>query len=808
MQKIKHARRKQAKRNSFAKSKLEPPVSKTPLRDKLLQFRRGEKINNYAILDKPTRSGSKYLTPLGQGGSGTVFLASQMLHANVSIKRAIKFFVYHDDIAGKTINRKGGPISHKDFLNEIVNIAGFNHENLVKVTDAGIHRKNGVNIPFIVYEYIKGPDLKEVVNKDGNDQSITHHASVIRKRFSEKPEEILKVLIQIASGLKCLHDQEFAHCDMAPKNILLKMEEDYKPVIGDLGVGRSLKGSGKVLILGSVLYMPSEVRKYLYKEIPKSKLRTLQPQWDLYGFAKIGMELIELLPADQNLSWNEPLKDTLLECMDGARKRNISALLERLQWLLPINRVTANVPELSPSLAKNRKNLMPVEALMTTDRVRELIRHPALLRLAKVPQITMAYQVFPGAGHSRYEHSLGTMETMRRYLINLVDQGDFLAHLSSDKIETALVCALLSSITRFPLANIFVEIKGMPDKFMAEFSKDRILSEVFQIKNNAGLTLPQLIKKNFPSVSIECVTNILVGNKTLFEKEDELIYSLLNCSLDVRVVDFVRRDSLHLGITKEAFNLEELLSHLTIRHHRLALKITGVSVAEEIITLRYNLFNRIYWNRPNRAFVAMIRHLILQLASTEFFDDLRKIIIKTSEPELLGYLTVKAVASNREDLYNLACLLETPEQELFRVILELSPKENSDLSIVCQRIGEMDSLEILQLANNIATEISSILPLDKDPKTRVPVIVDIPSEPGSGNKLGDDILVVSRGKGPPTTSDNLSHISGIVKGVNDSFNDYLRRMRVFLHPKCYPENKKQREILQKRIEDYLLKCVA
>ncbi len=788
--------------------KSKPAISEESLsRGGFLRFTGGEKIKNYVILNNPKGLKSKSMSPLGEGGSSTVYLASQLLHENISIKRAIKFFVYRDDIAQKTLNRKSGGISRKDFLNEIVNIAGFNHEHLVKVTDAGMHGVNGKLVPFIVYEYIKGPDLREVINQEGKTYQENHPVSIVRARFLKNPEEILRLLIQIASGLKCLHDQHFAHCDIAPKNIFLKMDENYKAVIGDLGVGRFLQGAGKVVVLGSQGYMPSEVQKCLYKQISKAKLRSLQPQWDLYAFAQIGLELIKLLPANQHLSWSNPLRDTLLECIDGARKKGVSPLLERLTWLLPTNRVLANVPELSTGLATNQKSLMPVEALVTTKRVRLLIKHPALLRLAKVSQITMAYQVFPGAGHSRYEHSLGTMETMRRYLINLVDQGDFLGHLSSDKIETALVAALFSSLTRFPFSNILAEIKGIPSEYLEDFSKIHILHALFEIKNNDQLTLPLLIAAEFPAVNIECLKNILVGNKAKFEKEDELIYSLLNCSLDARVIDFVRRDSLHLGLTKEAFNLEELLRHLTVRHHRLALRITGVSVAEEIITLRYNLFNRIYWNIPNRAFVAMVRHLILSLASKEFFVALRSKILTGSEIDILGFLADEALRVESDGLLNLACLLTNPEQSLYRVITQLSPKENSDLSVICQRVGEMNSVAIKTLAENIATEVEDLLNCRDTRKSRVPIIVDVPSEPGSGNKLGDDILVVGRERSP-TTSDNLSHISGIVKGVNDSFDGYLRRMRVFIHPDFFPKEEEKREKLRMAIHSYLLKCVA
>src|SRR5207248_1292675 len=116
--------------------------------------------------------------------------------------------------------------------------------------------------------------------------------------------------------------------------------------------------------------------------------------------------------------------------------------------------------ELSVTISGRRHMLMPVQAPLASLRFRRIIQHPALLRLAKVRQMTNAYQTFAGANHTRYEHSLGTLETMRQYLMALLDQADFLDHLSSAKIETGLLCALFFSLTRFPYDNLFREIRG------------------------------------------------------------------------------------------------------------------------------------------------------------------------------------------------------------------------------------------------------------------------------------------------------------------------------------------------------------
>ena len=782
-------------------------AKKPPKRSVVIRLNVSDQIRTYSIIN-PSNVTSQVAVPLGEGGSGIVFLAAQRLHRNVLIKRAIKFFMYRDNIAQLTFHEKSRGISSKDFLNEIVNISEFSHENLVKVTDAGVHRFGTYDIPYIVTDFVEGPNLKQVIDC-APDSKQKSDAAVFRASIKENPSDILRILIEAAAALQLLHEHRFLHCDIAPKNIFLKKQENFKVIVGDLGVGRSMTQGGRFRIVGSKEYMPPELLPHLYRVVSHQKLRTFFPRWDLFAFAKTGLEVMGLIPKGNDFPWINPLKVMLEECRDGTNYKHIMQVSERIRWLLSVNRSASDVPELSPTLLTKTRRLMPVEPLATTDRVRTLSWHPALLRLAKVPQLTAAPHIFPGAVHTRYEHSLGAMETMRRYLMNLVGQNDFQEHLSSSKIETALLCALFSSLTRFPFSTIIREIRGLPESSLKIFAKEGLLGEIFAIKDSNGHTLVDLLKKHFPSVDVGCVRNILGDVKQAFTKEDELIYSLLNCSLDVRVIDFVRRDSLHLGVSRQTFDLDELLAHLKIHHHRLAIAITGVSIAEEIITLRYTLFNRIYWNRPNRAFVAMVRHLILTLGTTEMLDEMRQKVLKATETEILQFLLEKSYDRKRKDLINMIEILMDDGRRQFQVILEASPKEDSELSVVCQRVRDMNHLQTLALADRIAEEVKLFLPQTLNRLTRVPVLIDIPTEPGTGNKLGDDILVIYP-KPETKMAENLSHASGIVKGVNDSFNEYLCRMRILLHPDLYPGTSAEREqrlALRARIKEYLLRTV-
>jgi hypothetical protein len=53
-------------------------------------------VGNYTISSRGAHSAAKDAVPLGEGGSGVVFLAQQRLATNVNVLRAIKFFFYSD----------------------------------------------------------------------------------------------------------------------------------------------------------------------------------------------------------------------------------------------------------------------------------------------------------------------------------------------------------------------------------------------------------------------------------------------------------------------------------------------------------------------------------------------------------------------------------------------------------------------------------------------------------------------------------------------------------------------------------------
>jgi len=166
---------------------------------------------------------------LGKGGMGVVYLAEDL---NLERKVAIKFLPRH--IAGNSEERERFKIEAKA-------AASLNHSNI-----ATIHTiEETDNEMFIVMEYIKGVELKDLVE--------THRDTSLPK------EEVIKIAAQIAEGLDAAHKADITHREIKSSNIMIT--DDGKVKIMDFGLAKVKGGSQltqKGSTVGTIAYMSPE----------------------------------------------------------------------------------------------------------------------------------------------------------------------------------------------------------------------------------------------------------------------------------------------------------------------------------------------------------------------------------------------------------------------------------------------------------------------------------------------------------------------------------------------------------------------
>jgi serine/threonine-protein kinase len=150
------------------------------------------------------------------------------------------------------------------FRREARMVAGLVHQNIVTVIDRG----EDDGRPFIVFEFVAGENLKQLVNREG----------------PLPVERVLELGMQVARGLAFAHANGYVHRDVKPQNVLLNGDGEAK--VTDFGIARSLDVKHGVTQTGTVL----GTSDYIAPE--QAQGQQVEEHTDMYS---LGIVLYELL---------------------------------------------------------------------------------------------------------------------------------------------------------------------------------------------------------------------------------------------------------------------------------------------------------------------------------------------------------------------------------------------------------------------------------------------------------------------------------------------------------------------------------
>jgi HD superfamily phosphohydrolase len=250
----------------------------------------------------------------------------------------------------------------------------------------------------------------------------------------------------------------------------------------------------------------------------------------------------------------------------------------------------------------------PVDALLFG-----LINAREFQRLRRISQLGMASLVYPGAGHSRYSHSLGVMETARKILGRLGESFE----IDAAGRTACLVAALLHDLGHGPYSHVFERVTGVEHE---ELTKQVILdssSEVNGLLVAFDRTLPGRV-----AGMIACETG--KGRGKRLGAGRDFFCDILSSQLDADRMDYLLRDNLMTGSRYGGYDLRWLLHALTLAPDpgggaeeggalRLVVAAKGVSAVETYLQARYHMYRNVYFHKVVRSGEGMLR-LILRRA--------------------------------------------------------------------------------------------------------------------------------------------------------------------------------------------------
>ncbi|MBV9231367.1 MAG: HD domain-containing protein [Chloroflexi bacterium] len=235
-------------------------------------------------------------------------------------------------------------------------------------------------------------------------------------------------------------------------------------------------------------------------------------------------------------------------------------------------------------------------------REEKLISTSAFLRLQHVKQLGFVYRIWPGATHTRYEHSLGSYHLMVRALRSLLHHGSAggLGGVSISSVQTLVVAALLHDIGHYPFSHTIEEL-GHPIVLHEQVGRSII-------ENSEIATI---LERDY-HLSPERVADLIDPPKNrAIPPDDELLSHLLSGALDVDKLDYLPRDARACNVPYGGVDVSRLLGALRVHENvngqrRIVVTHKGISPLHSLLHARQEMFDNIYWHHTSRSLQVML----------------------------------------------------------------------------------------------------------------------------------------------------------------------------------------------------------
>lgn len=252
---------------------------------------------------------------------------------------------------------------------------------------------------------------------------------------------------------------------------------------------------------------------------------------------------------------------------------------------------------------------------------RGIVNHPVFQRLRRIRQLGLTDMVYPGAMHTRFEHSLGVMHLATRMFDEIVKRRkDFLKSelsftdggLEKDRVLVRISC-LLHDVGHAPFSHAAEGL--MPKDASGKSYKHENYSASAVVYLMKDIIETHSFNQNY-GIKAQDIADFLNGSSTL--GRTLLWRDILSSQLDADRADYLLRDSHHIGVAYGKYDLNRLLVTMTVAIDQetnsptIAIEEGGIHSAEALIVARYMMFTQVYFQHTRRAYD---HHLALAIKS-------------------------------------------------------------------------------------------------------------------------------------------------------------------------------------------------
>lgn len=334
-----------------------------------------------------------------------------------------------------------------------------------------------------------------------------------------------------------------------------------------------------------------------------------------------------------------------------------------------------------------------------------------LQRLRHVKQLGMGNLVFPGANHTRFEHSLGAYHLSGRMASSL--------GLSKEESDAVRAAGMLHDVCHMPFSHtisefaefkfgldhmeaarklINGEMKTYSDKDENIFGSEQPISEILEKAGISSRKVCDLIEYPESQKASPDVFSQSAGQS--YFKSGDYLHQIIHGPVDSDQMDYLVRDAHYTGVSHGAIDIERIISMMRVFNERIVLDKGGITAAEGLMVSRSLMYTSVYYHETVSIAGSMLNKAVeaseLDLSNMYLMTDAdlismledqggrsHKIVRNLMNRRLYKKAYVGYAADLSEDnLYSLAqCSEYSERKKLEQEIADISDADISEVSI-------------------------------------------------------------------------------------------------------------------------------
>jgi len=214
----------------------------------------------------------------------------------------------------------------------------------------------------------------------------------------------------------------------------------------------------------------------------------------------------------------------------------------------------------------------------------DIIQHPYFQRLSRIKQLGLSSFVYPGAQHTRLQHSLGAMHLMSEAITQLRQEGHEITKEESEAVRASI---LLHDIGHGPFSHTLEHslVNGVNHEELSLWMMQKINRE---FEGKLEMTL-DIFTNNYPR---------------------KFLHQLVSSQLDMDRLDYLSRDSFYSGVSEGIIGAARIIKMLNIHNDQLVVEAKGIYSIEKFLVARRLMYWQVYLHKTSVAAEKMLMNIL------------------------------------------------------------------------------------------------------------------------------------------------------------------------------------------------------